>query len=394
MNLAKKTSYKLLSGSIVLIVSALLSLSTTAQRPAVANNPMNVDPAEYLDKITLPPGFKISIYAKDVMRARSMDVGANDTVYVGTRGVVDRKELGKVFAVVDSNKDFVADDIKTIAEGLNVPNGVALNGTDLYIAEIGTIQKLENIQNNLDSPPKPVVVTEDYPDETYHGWKFIRFGPDGKLYVPVGAPCNTCERDEIFASITRIDADGKNREIVAHGVRNSVGFDWHPQTNEMWFTDNGRDMIDDNTPPEELNRVTKAGEHFGFPYRYGKDYVDDAFKTDKKAEEFVAPMAEMPAHTAGLGMRFYTGSSFPAEYKYDVFIAYHCSWNRSKPAGYYVMRVDMENGEVKGTEVFAGGWLIDEKYWGRPVDIEFLSDGSMLVSDDHANVIYRISYEG
>jgi glucose/arabinose dehydrogenase len=355
---------------------------------------MSVDVNEYLSKIQLPPGFSISVYAHDVVRARSLAVSESGTVFVGSRGQVNNKPIGNVYAIPDANGDFSADNVVTIAEGLNTPNGVALNNGDLYIAEISRVLRIANVEQNLGKLNTPEVVKDDFPTEAHHGWKFIGFGPDNKLYVPVGAPCNTCNPSERHALIARIDRDGSNYEVFARGIRNTVGFDWHPQTGDLWFTDNGRDMWGDDRPPEELNRATKSGQHFGFPYRYGTDLADDDYKTEMSPSDFVSPMLELPAHTAGLGMRFYQGESFPAQYQGDIFIAYHGSWNRSNPAGYLIVRVDMDAGEVLSHEVFASGWLQEEKYWGRPVDIDMLKDGSLIVSDDHANVVYRIQYTG
>lgn len=379
-----------ISGLIIIFVS----VGAHAQRVGVANNPMTVEVDEYLSKISLPPGFSISIYARDVAKARSMVVSGSDTVFVGSRGQINNKPVGNVYAIPDKNSDGAADEVIVIAEGLNTPNGVALNDGDLYIGEISRISRIKDVENNLEGINTPETIKDDFPTETHHGWKFIAFGPDNKLYVPVGAPCNTCDPSDRHALIARIDRDGSNYEVFARGIRNTVGFDWHPQTGNLWFTDNGRDMWGDDRPPEELNHATAAGQHFGFPYHYGKDLTDSEYKTEMSASDFTSPALEFPAHTAGLGMRFYQGKSFPAEYQGDIFIAYHGSWNRSNPAGYLIRRIDMEDGEVKGDEVFASGWLQEEKYWGRPVDIDMLSDGSLLVSDDHANVIYRIAYTG
>lgn len=322
-----------------------------------------------------------------------MALSPNGTLFVGTfqqRG----KAPGKVYAVLDKDGDFKADEVITIAENLNLPNGVAVRDGDLYVAEISRILRFDNIEENLTNPPEPVVINDTYPTDKWHGWKFIRFGPDGKLYVPVGAPCNICEPDEIYSSITRINTDGSDREIYAKGIRNTVGFDWHPETKELWFTDNGRDEMGDDIPPEELNHAPRLGMHFGFPYRYGKAIVDPAFKTDMKDEDFQQAAIEMPAHTAALGMRFYTGASFPEEYNHQIFIAHHGSWNRKQPDGYRVSLVKLRDNKAVSYENFATGWLIEDKYWGRPVDIEILPDGSLLVSDDFANCIYRINYEG
>ncbi|MFQ5661017.1 MAG: PQQ-dependent sugar dehydrogenase [Gammaproteobacteria bacterium] len=370
--------------------------SAGAAQPEVAavNNPMNVNPHNYLDKIKLPPGFKISMYAEHVTGARSMSLSPDGTLFVGTFGQWGKGPYGKVYAIRDNNGDHKADQIITIADHLNYPNGVAFHNGDLFVAEISRILRFDDIETDLYHPPQAVVINDNYPAELHHGWKFIRFGPDGKLYVPVGAPCNTCEPDALHGVITRIDADGSHREIYARGIRNSVGFDWDPVTKELWFTDNGRDMMGNDIPPEELNHAPRPGLHFGFPYRYGKTLVDPAYKIDRKENEFQPAALEMPAHNAGLGMRFYTGKSFPEKYKNQIFIAYHGSWNRARPDGYRVTLVKLKDHRAVGYEQFATGWLIGDKYWGRPVDIEILPDGSLLVSDDFANCIYRISYEG
>lgn len=387
--------FRLMAATILFALALGLHTANAQERrrPTVANNPMEVDITEYISKIKLPPGFHIGLYATNVECARSLALGPKGTLFVGTRRT-GRTIPGKVHAVVDRNGDYRADAVITIAEGLNVPNGVAMLGNDLYVAEINRILKFENIEANLDNPPEPIVINDTYPTDQWHGWKFIRFGPDGKLYVPVGAPCNACVRDNpVYASITRINPDGSGREIFAHGVRNTVGFDWHPQTRELWFTDNGRDELGDDLPPEELNHAPKPGLHFGFPYYFGKSQPDTAFSTDRPASDFEPAAITMPAHVAALGMRFYTGKSFPKEYQNQILIAEHGSWNRSVPDGYRVSLVRLENNQAVKYEHFATGWLIDNHYWGRPVDVEIMPDGSLLVSDDFANCIYRIWYE-
>jgi glucose/arabinose dehydrogenase len=343
-----------------------------------------------LEKIKMPAGFKIEVYA-EVDNARSMVMSPSGVLYVGNRNG------DKVYAVKDTDGDFKADKKWVIASGLNMPNGVAFKDGDLYVAEVSRVLKYPGIESRLSNPPAPVVVNDTYPDKTHHGWKYIAFGPDGKLYVPVGAPCNICEsKDEIFASITRINPDGSGREIFARGVRNTVGFTWHPVTKEMWFTDNGRDMMGDDIPPCELNYAPKAGMHFGYPYCHGGTIKDTEFGNKRPCSDFVAPAQNLGPHTAPLGLKFYTGNMFPALYKNQLFIAEHGSWNRSKKIGYRVTLVNVENNnKAVNYEPFASGWLDDstQKYWGRPVDVLVLADGSMLVSDDHAGVVYRISYK-
>jgi glucose/arabinose dehydrogenase len=341
-----------------------------------------------LEKIKLPAGFKIEVYA-EVDNARSLAISPSGVVYVGNRNG------DKVYAVKDTDGDFKADKKWTVASGLNMPNGVAFKDGDLYVAEVSRILKFKGIESKLADPGVPVVITDKYPKETHHGWKYIAFGPDGKLYVPVGAPCNICEsKDEIYASITRINADGTGKEIFAKGVRNSVGFTWHPVTKEMWFTDNGRDMMGDDIPNCELNYAPKSGMHFGYPYCHEGSVKDPEFGSNRPCSDFVAPAQKMGPHVAPLGLKFYTGAMFPESYKNQLLVARHGSWNRSKKSGHDIAMVKIQNNKSAGLETFATGWLDDatQKVWGRPVDILFLPDGSMLVSDDQANVIYRITY--
>jgi len=337
--------------------------------------------------ITLPAGFSIAVYAGNVPGARSMALGTKGTLFVGTR------DEGKVYAVIDRNSDNVADEVITIASGLQLPNGVAFRNGSLYVAEVSRVLRYDNIEERLKNPPKPVIINSALPDKTHHGWKFIRFGPDGKLYVPVGAPCNVCEeKDPRFATIMRMDPDGSHLQIFANGVRNTVGFDWHPLTNELWFTDNGRDWLGDDQPPDELNRAERAGLHFGFPYWHGRNIPDPEFSRKRSRDDCVPPAMELGPHVASLGMRFYTGTMFPGNYANQIFIAEHGSWNRSDRTGYRVTLVRLKDNRPVSYEVFADGWLRDGKVSGRPVDLQVLPDGSMLVSDDKAGVIYRISY--
>ena len=342
---------------------------------------------ELIPEISLPEGFKIHKYAGNVENARSMVLGDKGTVFVGSRGA------GKVYAVVDENQDYIADKILTIASDLNQPNGVAFLNGDLYVAEVDKIWKYENIEDHLESPQTPVLISDAFPSDLHHGWKYIAFGPDGKLYVPVGAPCNICLSDnEIYASITRMDPDGSNLEIFASGVRNTVGFDWNPQDNVLWFTDNGRDMMGDDLPPDELNRAPQTGMHFGYPFCHASGIADTEFGTQRNCNEFTWPVQDLGPHVAALGMLFYTGDMFPAEYKNNILIAEHGSWNRSTPIGYRLTQVKLSDNKSVSYGIFAEGWLKSTGPWGRPVDIIQMPNGSILVSDDFAGAIYNITY--
>ena len=353
-------------------------------------------PARLTD-IKLPQGFSISVYA-DVPFARSMALGADGTVYVGTRGD------DKVYAVRDRDGDHQAESVTVLAEGLDTPNGVAYRDGALYVAEISRVVRLDGV-DDATAPIEPVVVRDDFPTDEHHGWKYLRFGPDGKLYVPIGAPCNICTRDDPrYASIMRMNADGSELESYAAGIRNTVGFDWHPETDELWFTENGRDELADDLPGDELNLAAKPGMHFGFPHCHQGDTLDPEFAAGRTCEEFTPPVQVLGAHVAALGMRFYTGEMFPAEYRGQVFIAEHGSWNREDPLGYRVMLVRLDGERATSYEVFAEGWLQggdadgDAKgpadSWGRPVDLLVMPDGALLVSDDAAGKLYRIAHDG
>ncbi|MDZ7681218.1 MAG: PQQ-dependent sugar dehydrogenase [Fodinibius sp.] len=335
-------------------------------------------------------GFSAEVYASDVPNARQLALGDDGTAYRRQPGA------GKVYALVDADEDYRADTIFTIAQDLRLPSGIAYRNGDLYVGAVSKILRFNNIGSNLESPPEAEVVTNDYPTDGHHGWKFIAFGPDGKLYVPVGAPCNICEReDEIYASITRINPDGTGREIVAHGVRNTVGFDWHPQTGDLWFTDNGRDWMGDNKPPCELNHLSETGQHFGYPYKHGRDLWDPEFGDKGQAmdQKFRPPDQKLGPHVAPLGMIFYTGDMFPKQYRNQVLIAEHGSWNRSEKIGYRITKVTLDDNEATSYEPFVDGWLQDDgSVWGRPADLLQMPDGSVLISDDYKGTIYRITY--
>lgn len=337
-----------------------------------------------LDKIRLPAGFEISLYAR-APNARSMTLSSNGTLFIGTR------TAGNVYAIQTRAQDRTP---VIIARGLNMPNGVAFKDGALYVAEVNRLLRYDDIEKKLKQPPKPAVVTDKFPSDKSHGWKFIAFGPDGWLYVPVGAPCNICEpNQDHYANLQRLRPDGSAVEVYARGIRNTVGFDWQPQTKELWFTDNGRDRLGDDVPPDELNHAPKAGMHFGYPYCHGGDIADPDFGKARPCAEFTAPAQKLGPHVAALGMRFYTGSMFPAEYRNQIFIAEHGSWNRSTPLGYRISMVQMKDNQAISYKTFAEGWLQGSRAWGRPVDVLVMPDGALLVSDDEAGAIYRIAYK-
>jgi len=371
---------------LTIVVFALISLVSLPSLSSCA--PARGRKGIHLNEIQLPPRFEISIYASNVENARSMAIGDKGTLFVGTR------TAGNVYAIVDRNRDNKADEIFTVAKGLNMPNGVAYRDGALYVAEVNRVLRFDDIEDRLRNPPKPAIVRDDFPTDRHHGWKFIRFGPDDNLYIPVGAPCNICERgDERYASVMRMQADGRGLEIFAHGVRNTVGFDWNPKTKELWFTDNGRDWLGDDRPPDELNHAPGNGLHFGFPYCHGGTIPDPDYGANRSCNEFTPPAMQLGPHVAALGMSFYTGIMFPPEYRNQIFIAEHGSWNRTVPIGYRISLVRLEGDRAVHYEVFAKGWLQNGRAWGRPVDVLVMPDGALLVSDDRAGVIYRISYK-
>jgi glucose/arabinose dehydrogenase len=338
-----------------------------------------------LQRIKLPPGFGIELVAR-VPNARQMALGEGHVLFVGSMSE------GAVYAL-ELDDAYRAGKLHVVARDLKMPVGVAYRDGSLYVSAVSRILRFDGIVGRLDRPPAAVVVRDDFPAETSHGWKFIAFGPDGRLYVPVGAPCNICAADaDRYAIIARMKPDGSQREVFARGIRNTVGFDWHPTTGELWFTDNGRDWLGDDEPPDELNRAPRAGMHFGYPYCHGGTLADPEFGQQRACSEFAAPAQNLGAHVAALGMRFYTGRQFPAEYRNAVFIAEHGSWNRSAKVGYRVSVVRLDGDKPLSYQPFATGWLQDGIAWGRPADVLVLPDGSLLVSDDHAGAIYRIRY--
>jgi glucose/arabinose dehydrogenase len=345
--------------------------------------------------LRVPAGFTIDVYATGVQNAREMALGDKGTLFVGSM------RAGKVHAVVDRDGDQKADQVLTIASGLNMPSGIAFRDGALYVAEVSRVTRYDGIESRLDNPGAPAVVYDKLPGDRHHGWKFIAFGPDGMLYVPVGAPCNICERDDPYASILRMKPDGTGLEVFARGVRNTVGFDWHPVTKELWFTDNGRDALGNDVPSDELNHAPKPGMHFGFPYCHQGDVADPEFGK-RPCSEFQPPAQKLGPHVAAIGMTFYTGTMFPAEYRNQIFIAEHGSWNRDTPLGYRVTVVKVDGGRALSYTPFAEGWLQEGgprgrggvgSNSGRPADVLVMPDGALLVSDDEGGVIYRIAYK-
>ena len=342
----------------------------------------------HLDQIDLPEGFQISVFADQLPEARSMALSEEGTLFVGNR------DGSRVYALRDVDRDGRADSVYTVDRGLNTPNGVAVRDGDLYVAEISRVLRYDNIDARLTDPPEPMVVTDAFPTDEHHGWKYIDFGPNDSLYVPVGAPCNICNEGDPYAAIHRLAPDGSGRTVVARGVRNTVGFDWHPGTGDLWFTDNGRDWMGDDRPPDELNRLTTPPQHFGYPHVHGADLLDPEFGEGHAPTDYTPPVQELGPHVAALGMTFYTGTQFPTEYRNQVFIAEHGSWNRSTKIGYRVTLVRLDStGTATSYEPFATGWLQDGDNWGRPVDVLQTPNGSLLVSDDQTGAIYRISYD-
>ncbi len=336
-----------------------------------------------MSRIRLPPGFAVELLAR-VPNARQMALG-DSTLFVGTRS------KGDVYALELKDGGKRAGRLYTLATGLEMPSGVAVRNGALYVAEVSHILRFDDIEKRLADPPEPVVLPARFPEDEHHGWKFIAFGPDGKLYVPVGAPCNICDAGDPYASILRLNPDGSDLEIFARGIRNTVGFDWQPGTDVLWFTDNGRDWLGDERPPDELNRAERPGLHFGYPYCHGGTIADPEFGREHPCADYVPPVRNLGPHVAALGMAFYRGDGFGAEYKGDIIIAEHGSWNRTAPIGYRIMRVSLKNPGVPTYEVFAEGWLSGRTAWGRPVDVLEMPDGALLVSDDLSGAVYRIS---
>lgn len=339
---------------------------------------------DILNKLTVSDGFEVSLFANDVENARQIAVSKKGIVYVGSR------KAGNVYALIDHNSDGVADKKMVVASDLNMPSGIAVKDGDLYVAEVERVIRFKDIDKHLKAPTFEVVY-DALPSERHHGWKFIRFAPTGELIIPVGVPCNICAEDERFGRIFALDINTKQLTTLAKGVRNSVGFDYHPSTQALWFSDNGRDMMGDDIPPDEINRLSQEGEHFGFPYVHAGAILDPEFGKGKKVTDYSSPALALGAHVAPLGIHFYRGKQFPSSYNQQLFVAEHGSWNRSKKAGYKVAVATIEQGRVVKYTPFITGFMQNEETFGRPVAFAELADGSLLISDDYANVIYRVS---
>jgi glucose/arabinose dehydrogenase len=391
----------LLAGVVTLLLALVVAAPLGAQQPppawkqgqppSMATSPLAPHPLPPapraakdmpVDKVKLPARFTMEVWAEGLHNARTMAWGSKGTLFVGTR------IPGSVYAVVDRGGKR---EVKTIAKGLTQPSGLAFKDGTLYVAEVPRITKYEGIENSLDAPPAPKVVYE-LPKDAHHNWRYLAFGPDGKLYFNMGAPCNICLPPETHANIARVNPDGTGFEYYARGVRNSVAFDWHPVSKELYFTNHGRDWLHDDFPNDTLHHASKPGLHFGFPYCHQGDVLDPDFGGGRSCSEFAPPLLKLGPHVAAMGIRFYTGSMFPAEYKNRAFVALKGSWNRTQKTGFRVMTVALAPGQPPRYEVFADGFLQGDQFWGRPTYIEWMPDGSMLISDDYTGAIYRVAY--
>jgi len=395
----------LLIGVLVLGLTATAWAQQPAQPPAppppwkqgqpaeLANSPLSpvfTPPAPLpadkipISKIKVPPGFKVELFVAGIHNARAMTLGSKGTLFVSSR------VAGNVYALVDKGGKR---EVKTIAKGLDMPNGVAFRDGSLYVAAQNRILRYDGIEDKLDNPGEPVVIIDSLPKHQAHGWKYLAFGPDGKLYFNIGAPCNICLPPETNANISRINADGSGFEYVARGVRNSVGFDWHPVTKELYFTNHGRDWLGEELPNDTLHHVvSRTVPNFGYPFCHQGDVLDPDFGQGRSCSEFNPPLMKLGPHIAPVGTMFYTGSMFPSQYKNRLFIGYRGSWNKTEKIGYNITTISLAPGRPPQAEVFASGWLENNQPWGRPNYLFQMPDGALLVSDDHAGAIYRISY--
>jgi glucose/arabinose dehydrogenase len=339
-----------------------------------------------VDKLKPPNGFNIEVYATGMVNARSLRQGDKGTIFVSSR-LTD-----KIYAITDSNGKREA---RPVLTGLNRPNGIAFHNGTLYVAELSQVSKIEDIESKIDQTLKPTVIYSDLPKDEPHGWKFLTVGPDNRLYFQVGAPCNICMPSDAHAQIRSINLDGSDMKVVARGIRQIVGMDWHPVTGQLYFTENQRDWLSEEFPEDKLNRVANPGkDNFGFPYCHQGNMPDPEFGWghDCKAE-FTQPLVLLGPHSAPLGMRFYTGAMFPAEYRGAILVARHGSWNKTKKFGGDIVLVKLnEDGTVRSVEPFITGFVQDNSYIGRPVDLHVMKDGSVLFSDDWNGAVYRVTY--
>ncbi len=340
-----------------------------------------------IDNITLPDGFKISIVTQQVKNARQIAMSPKGTIYVGSR-----EKSKNVYEVNDLDGDWVAESVEVIAKNLVMPSGVAFNDGNLYVADNNRILKFSNIETK--NPPTYEVISNSLPKKKYHGWRYIKFGPHGSLYLPIGIPCDACVKGPPYGQMLVMDMASEELSVYAEGLRSVQGLDWHPETNELWFADNGRNHLGDEIPPDEINRISRSGMNFGAPFCHGGEIPDPDLGDSAICDGYDPPAVKLPAHVSPLGIQFYNQNRFPEEYRNRLFIAEHGSWDRSEPTGYRISTIIFDSeGNVLNYEIFAEGWLnSDGSYWGRPTDLYFAPDGSLLVSDDHAGAIYRISY--
>lgn len=356
--------------------------------------------AANLDKLIVPDGFTLSLLTDEVPDARQLALSPQGILYVGSF------KSGKLYAVLPASKSqkaslektlkrAVKSKVRIIAENLLMPSGLSFIGDDLYVGAVNKIIKFSDIDTQLKQSsklPNSSIVSSALPDKTHHGWKYLSTGPDGNLYIPIGAPCNIClSENPLFASIQKMNPETGVMTAYAQGVRNSVGLAWHPVTGNLWFSDNGRDMLGDDVPPDEINELSQAGSHFGYPYVHAGDIPDPEFGAHKNPQNFIPPVYKVQAHSATLGLSFNTAKKFPHKYHNALFIAEHGSWNRSSKVGYQVSVLRWE-GEQAIYEVFISGWLDKEDNWGRPNDVLFTAEGDLLISDDKAGAIYKLSY--
>lgn len=383
--------FRQIPGSAAYAIALFIGLQSASSAATAA--------APDISRLALPPGFNIEVLTSAVPNARQMALSEGGVLYVGSR------RAGDVYAITgweDKAGDPAQINVRVIASGLTMPSGLAYKDGSLYVGALNKILRYDNIDDRLDLPGEPVLVTDALPDEKHHGWKYLGFGPDNALYVPVGAPCNICKSKDVrFASILQMNPETGATTVYAEGVRNTVGLAWHPDNKALYFTDNGRDMLGDDVPAEEINRVTEPGSHYGYPYIHAGDISDPKFGKGHNSQDFVAPLLKIQAHSAALGIAFYDAKSFadsqsnsvfPQSYKNALFIAEHGSWNRTEKVGYRVS-VMFETPDGPQYAPFITGWLEDQTNWGRPNDVLVTPNGALLISDDQTGSIYRVSYQ-